>query len=61
MENKYKIVDFKSNCPKCKYYTRPEKSDPCNECLDFGANLGTSEPVKFESKKKGGKACGKRS
>ena len=55
MENKFKIVDFKNYCPKCKYYIRPEKCDPCNECLEVGANENTSEPVRFEAKKKGDK------
>ena len=60
MINKYKIVDFANYCPKCKYSSYPEKSDPCNECLEMGANVNTDSPVKFEPKKGGNKKSGKR-
>ena len=49
-ELKYKFVNFKEYCPLCKYSDRPEKCDPCNECLEIGANEETSKPIKFEGK-----------
>lgn len=45
---KHKIVDFEQYCPLCKYSDRPEKCDPCNECLEVGGNEGTDKPVRFE-------------
>lgn len=56
MKNKYLFVDFKNYCPKCKYSSYPEKTDPCCECLEFGANEETRKPINFKEKDSGGKA-----
>ena len=29
-----------------------KKFDPCNECLDYGYNLNSQKPMKWEEKKK---------
>ena len=47
MYDNVKFVEFNKWCPKCKYANRSEKSDPCNECLDIGANEETSKPVNY--------------
>lgn len=54
MENKFIFVDFKKWCPKCKYFSYPEKSDPCVDCLNMGANEQSSKPVLFEERRKDG-------
>lgn len=55
-----KFVDFAQYCPKCKYAKRSEKSDPCNDCLDVGANIETSRPVNYiERDDNGSKRKGK--
>lgn len=46
-----KLVDFKTWCPKCKYYKTKESEDPCNECLEHGANEATTRPVRYEENK----------
>ena len=43
-------VDFKKWCPFCEYEKKKEFEDPCNECLDYGMNLGTTKPLKFKEK-----------
>ena len=48
------MVDFKNFCSKCKYSSYPEKADPCNECLEVGANVETRKPVNFKEKNSGG-------
>lgn len=50
MEDVYKEVHFDRYCMTCKHASTPEKKDPCNECLDYGANIQTSKPVKWEEK-----------
>lgn len=57
MEIKYMEVDFATYCPKCMYSSRPEKCDPCNECLEFGEGIETRVPINYEEKgaKKNGK------
>lgn len=48
MDEKYKIVRFDKYCDKCKYSKKDEKLDPCYECLDYPARLGSEVPEKFE-------------
>ena len=45
-----KLVRFDIYCPLCEYEGRPEKCDPCNECLDIGGRLDSERPVNFEAK-----------
>lgn len=52
MENQYRFVDFKKYCETCKHKKTDEIADPCNECLDHGANEGTDMPVRYEEKEK---------
>lgn len=47
-ENQYKLVDFKKYCKICKHNSKKEFEDPCNECLDQGANLNSEKPIKYE-------------
>ena len=42
------IVNFKKWCPKCKYHNVIETDDPCNECLEHGANEATDKPVLYQ-------------
>lgn len=42
-----KFVEFDEYCPKCKYSELSGYSDPCNECLECGANEGSVKPVKY--------------
>lgn len=46
----YKEVDFQKHCPTCKYAKTPEVEMPCNECLEYPANLYSSKPVNWKSK-----------
>ena len=48
MESKTKEVFFHEYCPKCKHKDTVETDDPCNECLDNGANLDSHKPVNFK-------------
>ncbi len=48
---RYRFVNFAYWCPKCKYGEQDEKMDPCNDCLNFGGNVETSQPVEFVKKK----------
>ena len=50
MEVKHILVDFQKYCDKCKYKDLDEKMDPCNECLDYGANENSEVPVNFAKK-----------
>ena len=45
-----KEVRFDIWCSKCKHKDVPEVKDPCNECLDIGANIDSEKPVKYEEK-----------
>lgn len=47
-----KIVYFGEYCPKCKYYLRSERDEPCNECLSNPTNTWSHKPVKFKEKEK---------
>ena len=51
-ENQYKFVDFEKYCKTCKHKNVKEVEDPCNECLDQGANLNSEKPIKYEEVKK---------
>lgn len=43
-------VDFNKYCETCKHKDKEEKKDPCNECLDYGFNVESEKPVKYEPK-----------
>ena len=43
-------VDFEAYCKTCKHSGKPEKEDPCNECLDQCWNEETRKPVYWEEK-----------
>lgn len=45
-----KFVDFHKYCPKCVNYEKDDGDDPCNSCMMEPVNLGSTEPVLFESK-----------
>lgn len=44
------FVDFKKYCKTCKNEKLRETKNPCNECLDYPINEGTSKPVKWEDR-----------
>lgn len=50
MEDIYKEVRFDQYCKTCKYVNMPGHKDPCNDCLDYGVNVQTSKPVRWEEK-----------
>lgn len=50
MEDIYKEVRFDQYCKACKYADTPEQKDPCNDCLDYGGNVQTSKPMRWEEK-----------
>ena len=50
MDEKLMEVDFKKYCPKCENWKKKEYEDPCNECLDYGANQNSTKPVYFKEK-----------
>lgn len=50
MDEKYYEVDFKTYCALCEHKNLEEFKDPCNECLDYGMNIGTRKPVCFKEK-----------
>lgn len=52
MENQYKFVDFKKYCETCKHKNVKENLDPCCECLDYGANVDSDKPVRYEEANK---------
>ena len=49
-DTKYKEVDFKKYCPLCKYEDLDDFLNPCDDCLTWPVNLGTSKPMKFMEK-----------
>ena len=51
MKTMFKIVDFATNCPKCKYKGVDENDDPCFYCLSQTVNVFTDKPVKYEEAK----------
>ena len=52
MERQDQEVYFDQYCESCLYKDRPEKCDPCNECLDYGFNDQSHKPMNWEEKKK---------
>lgn len=50
IDEDYRIVNFIDYCVNCKYCTTPEFEEPCNTCMENGANKHTDKPVKFEQK-----------
>lgn len=51
MNEAYLEVDFKKYCKTCKHKELGEQFDPCNECLDYGYNLNSRKPIRWEEKK----------
>lgn len=47
----YKEVFFDVYCPQCKHYRKPEKLNPCDECLDTPAVVDSHKPINFEQNK----------
>lgn len=43
-------VRFDKYCETCKHKDLKESKDPCNECLDYGFNVESEKPVKYEPK-----------
>ena len=52
MDN-YKQVRFDIYCKKCIYKDLEEYKDPCNECLMYGARIGTEKPMCWKEKNNG--------
>ena len=50
MELKETEVHFDIWCKSCAYAPKEETKDPCNYCLDFGSNMGTTKPVMWKEK-----------
>lgn len=50
IDNDYKEVYFSEYCKTCKFEKTPETEDPCNECLEYPANLYTHKPVNWKEK-----------
>ena len=46
----YKEVDFKKYCPLCKYSDLNGFENPCDDCLTWPVNFGTSKPMNFREK-----------
>lgn len=42
-----KLVMFDVYCSRCEYSGRPEKCDPCNECMDYGGREYSERPINF--------------
>lgn len=47
--NDDRIVVFDQYCPTCKYKTREEYEDPCNDCLTNPVNTDSKKPVNYIS------------
>ena len=43
-----KFVKFHRYCRTCKNYKTEEYKEPCNECLEVPARLGTEVPLNYE-------------
>ena len=41
-------VDFETFCKKCEYLKTPENRPPCDECLEYPVNDGTSKPTRYK-------------
>ena len=48
MDHNYKEVYFRIYCETCKYVDLEDHEDPCNECLEYGANVDSHKPVKWK-------------
>lgn len=42
-----KEVDFKNNCPNCKYYLTEGSEEPCRSCLLCSFRMGSRVPRDF--------------
>ena len=51
MDHNYKEVYFHIYCETCKHKDLKDHEDPCNECLEYGANVDSHKPVKWEEGK----------
>lgn len=45
MELYEREVRFDLYCKTCKYRTKPEHEDPCNDCMDTPVRRETSVPL----------------
>ena len=52
MTGNTKEVWFYDYCEKCKHWDVADSDDPCNECLAYGQNIDSHEPINFEEAKK---------
>lgn len=50
MEKDYYEVFFNQYCPLCEHREKNEYEEPCNDCLDYGWNVNSHKPVRFEKK-----------
>lgn len=50
MVNEYKEVRFDEYCETCKYESKKEDEDPCDECLNNPVNLYSKKPVNWKAK-----------
>lgn len=50
--NRNKEVYFEKYCRTCKWISKPEIEDPCNECLSNPSNEDSHKPVNYEEDKK---------
>lgn len=48
MNGETKFVDYELYCPKCKYWTKDEHEDPCNDCMSQPTNEYSTKPVCYE-------------
>ena len=46
----YIEVNFDKYCQFCKYATKEEVKDPCNDCLATPMNLYSAKPIYYEPK-----------
>lgn len=50
MNQDYKEVRFDIYCKKCTYEKNKGHEGPCNECLEYGMNVGSERPVNYKEK-----------
>ena len=50
-ENNTRFVEFDIYCKKCEYRNLEDFKDPCNECLEEPARIGTNIPLCYKEKK----------
>ena len=46
--NHDKFVEFDKYCKDCKYWTKKDSEEPCNECLSNPVNSNSKKPINFE-------------